>query len=48
MSADMRCLEGAIPEGKGLALDLGGGQGTLRTLVEKKGWRYVNLDIRPK
>jgi len=47
MSADVRWLEKAIPEGKGLALDLGGGQGTLHALVEKKGWRYVNLDIRP-
>lgn len=47
MSADVRRLEEATPEGKGLALDLGGGQGALHALVEKKGWRCVNLDIRP-
>lgn len=46
MSADARWLEEAIPEGCGLALDLGGGQGTLRVLVEKKDWRYANSDIR--
>jgi SAM-dependent methyltransferase len=47
MSAKVKWLTEAIPEGKGWALDLGGGRGTMRTLVERKGWRYVLLDIRP-
>ena len=47
MSADARWLAEAIPEGNGLALDLGGGQGRLRVLLEQKGWRYVNADLRP-
>jgi SAM-dependent methyltransferase len=47
MSADVKWLVEAIPEGKGWALDLGGGRGTMRSLVERKGWRYVLLDMRP-
>ncbi len=47
MSADARWLAEAIPEGNGLALDLGGGQGGLRVLLERKGWQYVNADLRP-
>lgn len=47
MSTDVRWLEEAIPEGKGLALDLGGGQGALGDILERKGWQYINLDIRP-
>jgi SAM-dependent methyltransferase len=47
MSAAVRWLDEAIPEGNGLALDLGGGRGGLRPLLERKGWCYVNLDLRP-
>ena len=47
MSADARWLGEAIPKGNELALDLGGGKGGLRFLLEQKGWRYVNVDLRP-
>jgi SAM-dependent methyltransferase len=47
MSAEVRWLAEAIPEGQGWALDLGGGRGGLRPLLEQKGWRYVNVDLRP-
>jgi len=47
MSSDIRWLDEAIPKGNGLALDLGGGRGGLRILLEQKGWRYVNADLRP-
>ena len=47
MSAEVKWLAEAIPEGKGWALDLGGGRGTMRSLVERKGWWYVLLDRRP-
>jgi SAM-dependent methyltransferase len=47
MSAEGKWLAEAIHEGKGWALDLGGGKGTMRPLVERKGWRYVLLDARP-
>lgn len=47
MSADTRWLSKVIPEGNGLALDLGGGQGGLHMLIERKGWQYVNADLRP-
>ncbi len=47
MSAEVHWLSEAIPEGNGLALDLGGGQGKLRMLLERKGWQYVNADLRP-
>ncbi|WP_448594997.1 class I SAM-dependent methyltransferase, partial [Thermoflexus hugenholtzii] len=48
MSSDIRWLDEAIPKGNGLpALDLGGGRGGLRISLERKGWRYVNTDLRP-
>ena len=47
MSAEVRWLAEAIPEGQGWALDLGVGRGVLRPLLERKGWRYVNVDLRP-
>jgi Methylase involved in ubiquinone/menaquinone biosynthesis len=47
MSANPRWLDEAIPKGNELALDLGGGKGGLRFLLEQKGWRYVNVDLRP-
>jgi len=34
ISADAHWLSEAIPEGNGLALDLGGGQGGLRALLK--------------
>ncbi|MBC7104722.1 MAG: hypothetical protein H5T97_02140 [Firmicutes bacterium] len=42
MSADLRWLAEAIPEGSGLALDLGGGRGSMRALIERKGCRYIS------
>jgi SAM-dependent methyltransferase len=47
MSAEFIWLSDTIPEGKGLALDLGGGRGGLRSLLERKGWCYVNVDLCP-
>jgi len=47
MSADIRWLAEAIPEGNGWALDLGGGRGELQQLLQGKGWRYVNADLHP-
>lgn len=46
MSTDLGFLEGVIPPGQGVALDLGGGRGSLRPVLEKLGYRYLNLDIR--
>ena len=47
MSAHAEWLAEAIPEGEGWALDLAGGKGKMRPLVERKGWRYVLLDRNP-
>ena len=47
MSTDVRWLAKATPEGRGWALDLGGGRAAMQGLLEQKGWRYVNLDLRP-
>lgn len=47
MSADVRWLAAALPEGSGWALDLGGGRSGMQALVERKGWQYVNADLRP-
>jgi SAM-dependent methyltransferase len=35
----------AMPPGRGLALDLGGGIGRYRAYVEHLGYTYINLDI---
>jgi SAM-dependent methyltransferase len=47
MSSEVKWLAKVVPKGEGWALDLGGGKGTMRPLVERKGWRYVLLDARP-
>jgi SAM-dependent methyltransferase len=44
MSADIRYVMEVIPEGHGLVLDLGGGRGSLRSPIEERGYRYLNLD----
>ncbi len=46
MSSENRWVLEVIPEGNGLALDLGGGRGSLGPHVEAKGYKYINLDIR--
>lgn len=46
MSADPRWVLEVIPEGNGLALDLGGGRGAIGPAVKAKGYNYINLDIR--
>jgi len=46
MSLENRWVLEVIPEGNGLALDLGGGRGSLGPHVEAKGYKYINLDIR--
>ncbi len=46
MSGDLRFLQEAIPSGQGVALDLGGGRGLMRPLLEKLGYRYLNLDVQ--
>lgn len=46
MRGDFRFLQEVIPPGQGFALDLGGGTGLLRPLLEKLGYRYLNLDIQ--
>lgn len=46
VSTDRRFIQEAIPNGQGLALDLGGGRGMLRPLLEKRGYSYINLDIQ--
>lgn len=34
-----------LPEGSGLCLDIGCGDGCLRSWIEKKGWTWIGLDI---
>jgi SAM-dependent methyltransferase len=46
MSAENRWVLEVMPQGHGLAFDLGGGRGSLGPHVEAKGYRYINLDIR--
>ena len=46
MSADVRWLVDGISPGNGWALDLGGGTGGCRPLLESQGYRYVNVDVR--
>jgi SAM-dependent methyltransferase len=47
MSADADIILEAIPAGKGLALDLGGGRGMLRPSLVALGYGYVNIDMGP-
>lgn len=46
MSADIRYVNEVIPRGHGLALDLGGGRGELRSPIENRGYQYINLENR--
>ena len=46
MSSDTRLILEVIPDGSCVILDLGGGNGALRSSLEGLGHRYINLDIR--
>ena len=46
MSADARLILDVIPRGSCVTLDLGGGNGLLRSSLEGHGHRYINLDIQ--
>ena len=35
-----------VPSGSGIALDLGGNTGALRSPLGERGYRYINLDVR--
>jgi len=39
-------LDKTVPLGNGLCLDLGGKNGQLRSAFEKRGFDYVNLDVK--
>ena len=43
MSSDPRYILQVVSPGYGAALDLGGGSGTLRGLLTRVGYHYVNL-----
>ena len=45
MSTEAGLILEVIPSGTGRVLDLGGNRGTLRPLLEQRGYDYVNLDI---
>ncbi len=47
MSSDPDLILEVIPPGEGIALDLGGGTGLLRQPLRARGYRYINLDLRP-
>lgn len=46
LSTDARLILDVIPPGSCRTLDLGGGNGILRSSLEDRGHRYINLDIR--
>lgn len=46
MSSEPYLILEAIPSGAGIALDLGGNTGILRSALQARGYRYINLDIR--
>ena len=46
MSTIPRYLLEVIPQGNGLALDLGGGRGGMREPLRRLGYQYINLDIQ--
>ena len=43
----MRYVAKYMPEGSGLALDVGAGQGLYKQLVERKGYSWVGIDPEP-
>jgi len=45
MSSDAGFIVDVIPRGMGRVLDLGGNRGMLRSLLEQRGYHYINLDI---
>jgi SAM-dependent methyltransferase len=47
VSSDKRYVLSAVRPGSGWALDLGGGDGELAPAVAARGYRYVNVDLRP-
>lgn len=46
MSSDPHLILDAIPSGTGVVLDLGGNTGMLRSPIQARGYRYINLDVR--
>jgi len=38
-------VQDRLPEGSGLCLDIGCGDGCHKSLIEKKGWTWIGLDI---
>jgi len=46
MSTDPKTLLDAVPQGSGHALDLGGGAGALKEILEQKGYQYLNAEIQ--
>jgi SAM-dependent methyltransferase len=47
MSSDKRLLLEKVPPGRGISLDIGGGDGHLSSALEDRGYEYVNVDLRP-
>jgi SAM-dependent methyltransferase len=47
VSSEPRLILSRLPAGNGVALDLGGGAGDLRSGVQARGYRYVNVDMEP-
>jgi nucleoside-diphosphate-sugar epimerase len=47
VSSDKRHVVSAVQPGSGWALDPGGGDGELAAALSSRGYRYVNLDLRP-
>jgi len=45
MSSDKRFILSKIPGGFGVALDVGGGAGTLCAALQERGYAYVNVDL---
>jgi SAM-dependent methyltransferase len=45
MSSDAQLTLEVIPNGTGFVLDLGGNKGMLRQPLQRRGYRYINLDV---
>lgn len=46
MSSDPELTLEVVPNGTGFVLDLGGSKGMLRQPLQKRGYHYINLDVR--
>jgi SAM-dependent methyltransferase len=46
MSSEAHLILEAVPPGAGGVLDLGGSTGMLRSPLQARGYRYINLDVR--